>query len=207
MRHKGLEDLEYVYFNSVSNSEAYLLLHGIRGGINEAWSDALFRKLKERDDTVFAFNFPYITRGEDRSGINTLKEELDALQIAYDFLKEAGKSPIHIIGKSFGGIVVSHWLSRNSDAGQTDVSIMGYVPGVGNMLPDALRSSLRVVIQGEYDRYASPSQVISELAAHQVAGKVVEIPGADHSYRNIKSTNQLEYEFQEKALNELLNLI
>lgn len=207
MKPKGLANLEYVYFNSVSKSEAYLLLHGIRGGINETWADALFRKLRDRDNTVLAFNFPYLTRGQDRNGMSTLEEELDSLQSAYDFLNEERKSPIHIIGKSFGGIVASHWLSRNSDIRETDISIMGYVPGEDNILPNALRGKLRVVIQGEHDRYASPSQVKSELAAHQVKAKVFDIPDADHSYRNIKSSNQSQYEFLEKALNELLKLI
>jgi len=192
---------------SDSKNEAYLLLHGIRGGLHEAYTLALFNKLQSRGDTVLAINFPYLSRGEDRNGITTINEEVSALQTAYDFLKSASKSPIHIIGKSFGGIVASYWLLKHRDDKDVDLSIMGYVPGEGNVLPDALRGHLRVVVQGDHDRYASPDQIRTELAAHQVEAVVIEIPNADHSYRNITSDNQSEYAFQNQAIDELLKII
>ncbi|HVC35980.1 MAG TPA: alpha/beta family hydrolase [Candidatus Dormibacteraeota bacterium] len=206
MESLGIESLEFEYRNSSSKSGAYLLLHGIRGGIHEAYTQALFNKLQSRDDTVLALNFPYMSRGEERSGMNT-NEEMYALQTAYDFLKSAGKTPIHIIGKSFGGIVTSHWLSQNRDAEDVDVSIMGYVPGEGNILPDALRGKLRVVVQGEHDRYASPAQIRVELTAHEIEADVIEIANADHSYRDNGGNNQQEYAYQDRAIDELLKRI
>jgi predicted alpha/beta-hydrolase family hydrolase len=202
-----MESLEFEYHNSSSKSGAYLLLHGIRGGIHEAYMQALFNKLQSRDDTVLSLNFPYMSRGEERKGMSTLNEEMYALQTAYDFLKSAGKTPVHIIGKSFGGIVASHWFSQNSDVEDLDLSIMGYVPGEGNVLADALRGRLRVVVQGEHDRYASPDDVRAELAAHQIEADVIEIINADHSYRDTSSDNRWEYAFQDKAIDELLKII
>ncbi len=207
MESAGIKSLEFEYHNSYSKNSAYLLLHGIRGGIHEVYMQTLFAKLQSRDDTVLALNFPYMSRGEDRNGISTLDEEMYALQTAYDFLKSADKSPIHIIGKSFGGIVASHWLSQNRVVEDVDVSIMGYVPGEGNVLPDALRGKLRVVVQGEHDRYASPGQVRAELAAHQIEADVIEITNADHSYRDISSNNLAEYAYQDSAIDALLNKI
>ena len=148
-----------------------------------------------------------MSQGEDREGISNLSEEMEALQIAFDFLRSVDKTPIHIIGKSFGGIVASHWLSEDRRDEDTDLSIMGYVPGEGNVLTEALRGKLRVVIQGEYDKYASPAKVRSELSTHQIDADVIEITNADHSYRDITNTNLAEYAFQEKAIDELLNLI
>jgi predicted alpha/beta-hydrolase family hydrolase len=169
-------DFYFEYHNNGSSrSGAYLLLHGIRGGIHETYMQALSNKLISRDDTVLSLNFPYMSRGEERKGISTLNEEMFALQTAYDFLKKEGKIPIHIIGKSFGGIVASHWFSQNSDSEDIDLSIMGYVPGEGNVLPDALRGRLRVVVQGEHDRYASPDDVRTELVAYQIEADVIEI--------------------------------
>ena len=207
MQMAGIENLEYKYHNSSAKKAAYLLLHGIRGGIHEAYTQALFTKLKSRDDTILAINFPYMSQGEDREGISNLSEEMEALQIAFDFLRSVDKTPIHIIGKSFGGIVASHWLSEDRRDEDTDLSIMGYVPGEGNVLTEALRGKLRVVIQGEYDKYASPAKVRSELSTHQIDADVIEITNADHSYRDITNTNLAEYAFQEKAIGELLNLI
>jgi predicted alpha/beta-hydrolase family hydrolase len=203
----GIANLEFEYHNSGSNSEAYLLLHGIRGGIHEAYTQALFNKLQSRDDTVLSINFPYISRGEDRKQKNTLKEEMLALQTAYEFLKSANKSPIHIIGKSFGGIVASHWFSQNNHVEGTDLSIMGYVPGEGNVLPGALRGRLRVVVKGEHDRYGSPEDVRAKLAAYQIEADVIEIINADHSYRDTNCNNMEEYAFQDNAIDELLKII
>ena len=146
-----------------------------------------------------------MSRGEDRSGISTLTEKMWALQTAYDFLKSAGETTIYIIGKSFGGIVVSHWLSEYGRDGEIDVSIMGYVPGEGNILTDSLRGRLRVVVRGEHDKYASPSQVMGELAAHHIDADVIEIANADHSYRDNSNINSAEYAFQDTAIDELLN--
>jgi predicted alpha/beta-hydrolase family hydrolase len=202
-----MESLEFEYHNSSSKSGAYLLLHGIRGGIHEAYMQAVFNKLQSRDDTVLSLNFPYMSRGEERKGMSTLNEEIYALQTAYDFLKSAGKTPVHIIGKSFGGIVASHWFSQNSEVEDFDLSIMGYVPGEGNVLADALRGRLRVVVQGEHDRYASPDDVRDELTEHQIEADVIEIINADHSYRNTSCDNREEYAFQDKAINELLKII
>ena len=204
MQTVGIENLEFEYHESTAKKSAYLLLHGIRGGIHEAYTQALLAKLKSRDDTVLAINFPYLSRGEDRNGISTVTEEMQALQTAYDFLISACKTPIHIIGKSFGGIVASYWLLENRRDKNIDVSIMGYVPGEGNVLAEALRGRLRVVIQGDHDKYASPAQVRAELAAHHIEADVIEIPNADHSYRDISSANLAEYAFQDKAIDELL---
>lgn len=207
MKSSGIESLEFEYHDSSSKSAAYLLLHGIHGGIHEAYMQALFNKLQSRDDTVLAINFPYMSRREERKGMSALNEEMYALQTAYDFLKSAGKTPIHIIGKSFGGIVASNWLLENRDIDDIDLSIMGYVPGEGNVLPDALRGRLRVVVQGDHDRYATPNQVRAELAEHQIEADVIEITNADHSYRDISSDNQSEYAFQDQAIDELLKII
>lgn len=64
MNFQEMNRLEYAYFSSVSKSGAYLLLHRIRGGIQEAYTQTLLTKLRARDETVHAFNFPHMTRGE-----------------------------------------------------------------------------------------------------------------------------------------------
>ena len=202
-----IENLEFTYHNNPANKAAYLLLHGIRGGIHEAYTQALFTKLKSRGDTILAINFPYMSRGEDRTAMSNLSEEIKALQTAVDFLRSVDKTPIHIIGKSFGGIVASHWLSEDRRGEDTDLSIMGFVPGEGNILTASLGGKLRVVIQGQYDAYASPAKVRSELSAHQIDADVIEITNADHSYRDITNTNLAEYGFQDIAIAELLKLI
>lgn len=84
---------------------------------------------------------------------------------------------------------------------------MGYVPVEGNILPDFLKGKLRVVVQGDHDRYASPGQVRTELSKYQIDADVLEIKNVDHSYRNIKTNNLAEYAIQDLAIDELLKRI
>lgn len=205
MTSTGIESLEYDYSDRSAGSKAYMLIHGVRGGIDEAYVQTLQKKLVARGDTTLAFNFPYMTRGETTPTGGTFEEELDTLQIAYDFLKAEGKAPIHIIAKSFGGIAVSHWLARNQDIKDVDVSIMGYIPGEGGIIPDTLRGRLKMVVQGDHDRYATPDAIRAELRTHRLGGEVIEIPNADHSYRDTISANPPPYAYQEMAIDELLS--
>ena len=201
---KNINDLEYEYSNRSLDSKAYLLIHGVRGGIDEVYIQTLLNKLVARGDTALAFNFPYMTRGETVPSGDAFGEELGALQVAYDFLKSEGKTPIHIVAKSFGGIAVSHWLAQSPDIENVNVSIMGYIPGEGGIAADTLRGKLSVVVQGDLDRYANPSEIRAELVTNQIMAEVVNIPNADHSYRDMVSPNPLPYAYQEQAIDELL---
>jgi predicted alpha/beta-hydrolase family hydrolase len=202
-----INHLEYIYFDQSQEDKAYLLVHGVRGGIDEAFIQTLLRKITARGDTVLACNFPYLTRGETVPSGGAFDEELNTLQSAYDFLKGEGKMLIHIIAKSFGAIAVSHWLARNPSIKDVSVNVMGYVTGEGMMIPDALHGRFSSVVQGEHDKYTTPDAVRAELRAHQVVGAVIEIPDADHSYRDMVNPNPAPYAYQEKAIDALLTLI
>ena len=206
MSYQNIDTLEYEYSDRSQDSKAYLLIHGVRGGIDEAYIQTLLKKLIARKDTVMAINFPYMSRGETVPSGGAFEEEMDALQTAYTFLKGKDKTPIHIIAKSFGGIAVSRWLTQNPDVSDVEVSIMGYIPGEeeDGIMTEALRGKLKAVVQGENDRYASPGIIRAELLRYQINAEVIEIPNADHSYRDIVSANPPPYAFQEDAINELL---
>lgn len=204
---ESINNLEHEYYSHPKNDYAYMLLHGVRGGIDEAYIQTIYGSLKARKSTVLAFNFPYMTRGEDRVSHTSFTEELDVLQTGYNFLVGSGMQRVHIIGKSIGGIILSYWLKNKPDINNVDASIMGYITGPNNVQPEALRGRLKCVIQGEYDRYADVETVTTELAAHNVDSKVIEIPGADHSYRDMVNPNPAPYAFQVQAIAELLKYI
>lgn len=202
-----INHLKYVYSDEFQQDDAYLLVHGVRGGIEEAFIHTLLSKLTARGDTVLACDFPYLTRGEIVPSGGTFEEELSTLQSAYNFLRCEGKRPIQIIGKSFGAIVVSHWLARNPCIDDVRLNVMGYVTGEGRMNPDALRGRFSSVVQGQYDKYTSPAEVRAELRDHQVEGPIIEIPDADHSYRDMVNPHPAPYAYQEKAIDTLLAII
>lgn len=209
MSNQTIETLEYKYSDESHDSKAYLLIHGVRGGIDEAYIQTVLKKLIARKDTVMAFNFPYMTRGETVPSGGAFEEEIDALEAAYTFLKAKDKTPIHIIAKSFGGIAVSHWLTQNPDISDVEVSIMGYIPGEGDegIMIEALRGKLKAVVQGDNDRYASPDVIRAELLRYDITAEVIEIPNADHSYRDTVSANPPPYAFQEDAIDDLLRRV
>lgn len=207
VKHNSIESLEHRYSDRYSKDLAYLLLHGVRGGIDELYIETLMEKITNRGDTALAFNFPYMSRGETTLSSDTFEEEITALQTAYDFLKAVGKKRVHIIAKSAGGIIASHWLNQNPDTDAVNVSIMGYIGGKGGIITDALRGRLDTVVQGEHDRYSTADEVRAELLAHHVEGVVVEIPNADHSYRDTASPTPPPYAHQAKAIDELLKRI
>lgn len=123
----------------------------------------MITKITARGDTVFACNFPDMTRGETEPSGRTFEEELATIQSSYDFLKDERKSTIQIAAKSLGAIAVSHWLGRNPDIKDVRLNVIGYVPGDGRMKPEALRGRFSSVVQGQHDKYASPDEVRAEL--------------------------------------------
>ena len=78
---------------------------------------------------------------------------------------------------------------------QIDLTILGYIPN--EIRQNAIINNLSLVIQGENDRFASPSK-IKELVNESV--EVVAIINADHSYRNEKK----EPIYQGLVIKELL---
>jgi hypothetical protein len=79
-----------------------------------------------------------------------------------------------------------------------DVVVLGYV--LGSVKTEALGSKLRLVIQGENDRFGGAQTVKDDLAKHGIKARVIEVPKADHSYRN----EQKEPVYQDDAITIIL---
>ena len=96
-------------------------------------------------------------------------------------MKNEGYEKITIVAKSLGGIIASYWLGKNADA-NVEVAVLGYV--IGGVKTEFMKSKLKLVIQGENDRFGNAQAVKDELAHGSVKARVIELPRADHSYRN-----------------------
>lgn len=79
--------------------------------------------------------------------------------------------------------------------------MLGYV--IGSVKIASMKDKLKLVIQGENDRFGNAAAVKDELTQHDVEGKVIEVTNADHSYRN----SEKEPVFQEQAIQILLENI
>jgi len=193
-----LQDLSFTYYHKHASKTVYLVLHGGGPeGIETPFISNIISALTTTRNSVFGFNFPYCERGEESSSGEELLEESAALAEVVQFLRSEGFEKIIIVAKSLGGIVTSYWLAQNEHE-DVEVIILGYV--IGSVKTEVLKGKLNLVIQGENDRFGNASAVKEELTQHNVQADVVEMPKADHSYRN----EQKEPIYQKEATELLL---
>lgn len=193
-----MQDLSYKYYHKRNAKTVYLVLHGGGSeGVESSFISNIIHSLAKTGNSVLGFNFPYCERGEENSSSPELTEEIAALTTAVDFLKTEGYEKIVIVAKSLGGIVASFWLEQNPNEA-VSVVVLGYV--VGSVKTAALQNKVSLIIQGQNDRFGNAAAVQDELATHNIAAEVVELPNADHSYRN----EQKEPVFQDQAIELLI---
>jgi predicted alpha/beta-hydrolase family hydrolase len=193
-----LQDLSYKYYHKRGSKAVYLVLHGGGPeGIETPFIANIINRLAESGSSVLGFNFPYCERGEEKSSGEALSEETAALDMVVEFLRGEGYEKIVIVAKSLGGITTSYWLEQHK-ASDIQVVVLGYV--IGSVKTGALKDMLHLVIQGENDRFGNGEAVSAELANAGVSATVLEIPQADHSYRN----EQKEPVYQDEAIGVLV---
>ncbi|SRR6266568_4155524 len=196
-----LQDLTYKYYHKQGAKTVYLVLHGGGPeGVETPFISNIINTLTGTGSSVFGFNFPYCERGEENSSGEELTEETAALDKVVQFLRSEGYEKIVVVAKSLGGIIASYWLEQHADE-NVEVVVLGYV--IGSVKTEALQSKLRLVIQGENDRFGNAEAVKEELTKHNVKAEVVEVPKADHSYRNA----QKEPVYQNQAIELLVRAL
>jgi predicted alpha/beta-hydrolase family hydrolase len=193
-----LQDLSYKYYHKLNVKTVYLVLHGGGPeGIETPFISNIINVLAGTGNSVFGCNFPYCERGEENSSGEELTEETATLDEVVQFLRSESYEKIVVVAKSLGGIITSYWLEQHADE-NVEVVVLGYV--IGSVKTKTLHGKLRLVIQGENDRFGNAKAVKEELAEHNVEAEVVEVPKADHSYRN----EQKEPVYQEQVMDLLV---
>jgi len=89
-----------------------------------------------------------------------------------DFVHTEGYNRITIIAKSLGGIISSYYFAKYPNK-SIDLIILGYIPN--EIKQNAISENLKLIIQGENDRFATPSEV-QKIVGSKVA--VIEIKNA-----------------------------
>jgi predicted alpha/beta-hydrolase family hydrolase len=176
----------------------YVVLHGGGPeGVEAPFIANIINSLVGIGQSVFGFNFPYCERGEDSSSGSNLEEEVDSLKMVVDSLHDNGYI-VTIVAKSLGGIVASFYLEKYPNK-NIELVILGYV--IGDVKTNAISNNLKCIIQGEMDRFGGADAVSKEIG--DIPAEIIEIEGADHSYRNDKK----EPVFQNITIDKLLNLL
>lgn len=193
-----MDKLTYKYYRKNGGEKAYIVIHGSGPvGVETGFITSIFDAIAMTKNSVICFNFPYCDRGEDNSSGAELEEEVASLKCVVDFIRSERYKNIGIVAKSLGGIVASYYLERYPD-NKIDLAILGFIPD--DVKRAVIKNNLKLVIQGENDRFASPSE-IEKIVSN--SAKVVEIKNADHSYRNDKK----EPIYQNLAIEKLIEWI
>ena len=193
-----MEGLTYKYYKKNKSKNIYLIIHGGGPvGVETDFISAIFDTIAKTNNSALCFNFPYCERGEENSSGPDLLEEISALEQVIDFVHAEGYSHITIVAKSLGGIISSYYFAKYPDK-SIDLIILGYIPD--EIKQNAISKNLKLIIQGENDRFATPSEV-QKIVGNKVS--VTEIKNADHSYQN----HNKEPIYQKEVLNRLVDWI
>ena len=193
-----MEGLTYKYYKKNKSKNIYLIIHGGGPvGVETDFISAIFDTIAKTNNSALCFNFPYCERREENSSGPDLLEEVSTLKQVIDFVHAEGYSHITIVAKSLGGIISSYYFAKYPDK-SIDLIILGYIPD--EIKQNAISKNLKLIIQGENDRFATPSEV-QKIVGSKVA--VLEIKNADHSYQD----RNKQPIYQKEVLNCLVDWI
>ena len=197
---KTMQIPNFKYFYNNKSEILDVILHGGSQGMDSSLICKVVDASRGIGNSVAALNFPYIERGEDHSSGPELIEEIEALKQVLNFCHFENFKHIRLIGKSLGGIVVAAYLSRLSPNDQEKYSayILGYDLGVRDIRN--FNGAIRIV-QGEKDKFGNVETVKKDMdGALSKNITYLEIPNADHSYRDPETKEPV---FEDEAVKAL----
>jgi len=183
----------FKYFFSNKAEVLDVVLHGGSQGMDSGFISKITEASRKEGNSVVAFNFPYIERGEENSSGPELLEEIDALQNVLDYCQSEKYKNIRLIGKSLGGVVAAAYLKKlTSDQMKRYIAIIfGYDIGYIDIKDF---SGKIVIIQGSKDKFGDIDAVKQDNSG-SISKDItyISIEGADHSYR-VPETKEPIYE-------------
>jgi len=183
----------FKYFFSNKAEVLDVVLHGGSQGMDSGFISKITEASKKEGNSVVAFNFPYIERGQENSSGPELLEEIEALQNVLNYCQSDKYRHIRLIGKSLGGVVAATYLKKLSSDQMERYSTIIFGYDIGYI--DIKNFSGKIVIvQGSQDKFGNVEAVKKDI--NGCVSKDVtyfSIGGADHSYR-IPETKEPVYE-------------
>lgn len=195
---------QYIHYQSNSLDELSIILPGSSLGFQTGLINKIFNRLVADGKSAVSYNYPFLDRGEQQSSGEELAEEIEALKTVLQVVEVGKYRRLNFIGKSLGGIVATHFLSKPENRELLDkatLAILGYIKGSTNL--EGLLCPT-IIIQGENDRFGGIDQVKQDLEGREHSHiQFVEIAGADHSYRD----QERQPIFEDQAIEVLLEFI
>jgi uncharacterized protein len=181
-----------LYVDHAEQPSSLLVLgHGAGGGVGAADLELLAASLPALGTTVVRFEQPWRTAGRT---VGAPPPKLDeAWRAALGWLMEqewAAQYPFLVGGRSAGARVACRTAADTNPAAIVCLAFPLHLPGrpeksrVAELLaPEAPR----LVLQGSNDSFGAPEEIRAAIGIAEGI-KLVELPGADHSYRIAKSS-------------------
>ena len=186
-----------------------VLGHGAGGGPNATDLELLARRMPEHGTTIVRFEQPWRTAGRR---VATPPAKLDeAWLAAVDWLREESwaRGPLFVGGRSAGARVACRTADVVGPAGIICLAFPLHLPG----RPDKSRiaellqpQAPRLVLQGTSDAFGRAAEI--QAAIKEAAGiRLVELPGADHSFRMAMSSSFTPADLRAALLSEVTRFV
>jgi len=190
---------QYIHYSN-NLEELNIIFPGSSLGFQTGLINKIFNKFVSEGRSAVSYNYPFLDRGEENSSGEDLKEELEALQSILSTIDTSKYSKINLVGKSLGAIVASVFLAKEENShllSMVSLSVLGYVKGSIDL--SKLNCKI-IIIQGENDRFGNIDEVKKDFVGKDISlVSFIQIPNADHSYRNADK----EPIFEDLAIQEL----
>ena len=173
--------------DAAAEPHALLLLgHGAGGGPQAADLSTLARRLPDRGITVVRFEQPWRLAGR-RVAVAPPKLDEAWLEASRWLVAQPwARLPLWLGGRSSGARVACRTASELGARGVVCLAFPLHLPDrpERSRAPELLRPTVpRLVLQGSRDAFGSAQDVALAVAASDAEIRVVELPGADHSFR------------------------
>lgn len=110
---ESIGSVSAVLIKPASMKVLVVLAHGAGAGMNHSFMETLATSLATHDIGTLRFNFPFIEQGKKRPDVPAVAEKTIAAVTTKASEITVGV-PIFAAGKSFGGRMTSHYLSKTS---------------------------------------------------------------------------------------------
>jgi uncharacterized protein len=181
-----------LYVDHAEQPSSLLVLgHGAGGGVGAADLELLAASLPTLGTTVVRFEQPWRTAGRTVGAPPPKLDEAWRAALAWLMEQEwAAQHPFVVGGRSAGARVACRTAADTNPAAIVCLAFPLHLPGrpeksrVAELLaPEAPR----LVLQGSKDSFGTPEEIRAAIGTAEGI-KVVELPGAGHSYRIAKSS-------------------
>jgi uncharacterized protein len=186
-----------------------VLGHGAGGGSNATDLEFLARRMPEHGTTVVRFEQPWRTAGRRVAAPPAKLDE--AWLAALDWLGEEPwlRGPLFVGGRSAGARVACRTADVVGPAGIICLAFPLHLPGQPqkSRIPELLQPQApRLVLQGTSDAFGRAAEI--QAAIKDAGGiRVVELPGADHSFRVARSSSFTPADLRAALLNEVSRFV